>query len=146
MNHLDQDTLLDHALGLVEPARRADVSRHLEGCAACATQARALQAEQAALRAGLAATGVDARAVERRVLEAARGAPASRPSSRYAARRRPARQLLVAAAIGLVAGGLVLFVGRAERRRQEDQRRREVLVQRVKASEEAALEPHRGVK
>jgi anti-sigma factor RsiW len=140
MNHLDHDTLLDHALGLAEPARRADVSRHLEGCAACAAQARVLQAEQAALRAGLAPTGVDARAVERRVLEAARGARAA------ASRRRPGRQLLVAAAIGLVAGGLVLFVGREERRRQEDQRRREVLVQRVKASEEAALEPHRGVK
>lgn len=137
MTHPDKDALLDHALELVAPARRAELAAHLQDCAACAAQARALLVEQDALRAGLAATGVDARAVERRVLEAARRAPL---------RRRPARQLLVAAAVGLVAGGLALLVTRQERRKQEDLRCRAVLVQCVQASERAALDVSRGVK
>jgi len=142
MTHLDKDTLLDHALGLVEPARRAEVAAHLDGCPVCATEARALLVEQDALRAGLA-PGVEAtssRAVERRVSESARSARAS--SGQVATlRRRPARQLLVAAAVGLAAAGIALLVGREEQKKKQDLRCRAVLVQRVQASERAALEP-----
>ncbi len=146
MTHLDKDTLLDHALGLVEPSRRAEVSAHLQGCAECAAQASALLVEQDALRAGLA-PGVEAtssRGVERRLAESARVVRqgSGRVSGRVAApRRRPARQLLVAAVIGLLAGGLLLFIGLEERKKKEDLRCRAVLMRRVLASEKAALEP-----
>lgn len=134
--HPDADTLLDHALGLLAAGARAGVEGHLDGCAVCRERAAALQAEQDALSAGLRAEAdVDpaaARAIERRVLEALR-APAPLPAP--ARRRGPARRLLVAAAVGLVAAGLVVFADQ-----REQAARRATLVKRVQTSERAALE------
>jgi hypothetical protein len=42
MTHLDDDTLLLHAGGELDPPRAADVQRHLERCAECRTRFRAL--------------------------------------------------------------------------------------------------------
>lgn len=137
MSHPDDALLLDHALGLLDERQVTGVQGHLASCAACRDRSVALRAEQDALAAGLSAgsgSGVDvdadaARRVERRVLDALRA-----PTAASARRRGPARRLLAAAAIGLVAGGLVLF---ADQREQAV--RRATLVRRVQSSERAAL-------
>lgn len=134
MNHPDRIALLDHALGLLEGPRRAEVEAHVQGCPECAEAARALAAEQEALRAGLAAPEVDAGAVERRVMDAVRGLRAG--SGRAARGAGTPRRLLVAALVLIAAGAAVL----AYRDRARQQHRHDLLVHRVLLSERAALE------
>jgi hypothetical protein len=117
MRHERDERLEAYALGALEPEERADVERHLAGCADCRARVRELEAAAHRLPQALAAVSpLEPPAdLERRVLAGVRAEPPPGRSRRRVRPRPRAQVALAGLALVLVVGsavGMQLALGR----------------------------------
>jgi hypothetical protein len=109
VRHEGDELLEAYALGALESEERADVERHLAGCADCRARVRELEAAAHRLPQALAAVSpLEPPAdLERRVLAGVRPEPERSPARRRVRLRARAQAALAGLAVVLVAGSVI---------------------------------------